>query len=118
MLRNRDILFHGHYISEEDINKLDEEGKIYLFEIYNKDLSAHSTGRDNLHTMYLKNIFSEDNLKNICIELNGEAELFYRKSSMKSNITHKKDTILVNKTYINETGVRVSLSDDRLYEGL
>lgn len=100
------------YISEEDINKLDEEGKIYLFEIYNKDLSAHSTGRDNLHTMYLKNIFSEDNLKNICIELNGEAELFYRKSSMKSNITHKKDTILVNKTYINETGVRVSLSDE------
>ena len=40
------------------------------------------------------------------------AELFYRKSSMKSNITHKKDTILVNKTYINETGVRVSLSDE------
>ena len=72
-------------------------------------MSAHSTGRDNLHTMYLKNIFSEDNLKNICI---GEAELFYRKSSMKSNITHKKDTILVNKTYINETGVRVSLSDE------
>lgn len=100
------------YISEADINRLDEEGKIYLFEIYNKDLSAHSTGRDNLHTMYLKNIFSEDNLKNICIELNGEAELFYRKSSMKSNITHKKDTILVNKTYINETGVRVSLSDE------
>ena len=30
--------------------------------------------------MYLKNIFSEDNLKNICIELNGNAELFYRKS--------------------------------------
>lgn len=100
------------YISEEDINKLDEEGKIYLFEIYNKDLSAHSTGRDNLHTMYLKNIFSEDNLKNICIELNGNTELFYRKSSMKRNITHKKDTVLVNKTYINEAGVRVSLTDE------
>ena len=55
------------YISEADINRLDEEGKIYLFEIYNKDLSSHSTGKDNLHTMYLKNIFSEDNLKNICI---------------------------------------------------
>ena len=100
------------YISEADINKLDEEGKIYLFEIYNKDLSAHSTGRDNLHTMYLKNIFSEDNLKNICIELNGNTELFYRKSSMKRNITHKKDTVLVNKTYINEAGVRVSLTDE------
>uniref|UniRef100_UPI00402A80B1 type V CRISPR-associated protein Cas12a/Cpf1 n=1 Tax=[Lactobacillus] rogosae TaxID=706562 RepID=UPI00402A80B1 len=94
------------YISEADINRLDEEGKIYLFEIYNKDLSSHSTGKDNLHTMYLKNIFSEDNLKNICIELNGNAELFYRKSSMKRNITHKKDTVLVNKTYINEAGVR------------
>ena len=100
------------YISEADINRLDEEGKIYLFEIYNKDLSSHSTGKDNLHTMYLKNIFSEDNLKNICIELNGNAELFYRKSSMKRNITHKKDTVLVNKTYINEAGVRVSLTDE------
>lgn len=100
------------YISEADINRLDEEGKIYLFEIYNKDLSSHSTGKDNLHTMYLKNIFSEDNLKNICIELNCNAELFYRKSSMKRNITHKKDTVLVNKTYINEAGVRVSLTDE------
>ena len=100
------------YISEADINRLDEEGKIYLFEIYNKDLSSHSTGKDNLHTMYLKNIFSEDNLKNICIELNGNAELFYRKSSMKRNITHKKDIVLVNKTYINEAGVRVSLTDE------
>lgn len=100
------------YISEADINRLDEEGKIYLFEIYNKDLSSHSTGKDNLHTMYLNNIFSEDNLKNICIELNGNAELFYRKSSMKRNITHKKDTVLVNKTYINEAGVRVSLTDE------
>lgn len=100
------------YISEADINRLDEEGKIYLFEIYNKDLSSHSTGKDNLHTMYLKNIFSEDNLKNICIELNGNAEFFYRKSSMKRNITHKKDTVLVNKTYINEAGVRVSLADE------
>lgn len=100
------------YISEADINRLDEEGKIYLFEIYNKDLSSHSTGKDNLHTMYLKNIFSEDNLKNICIELNGNAEIFYRKSSMKRNITHKKDTVLVNKTYINEAGVRVSLTDE------
>ncbi len=100
------------YISGADINRLDEEGKIYLFEIYNKDLSLHSTGKDNLHTMYLKNIFSEDNLKNICIELNGNAELFYRKSSMKRNITHKKDTVLVNKTYINEAGVRVSLTDE------
>ena len=80
------------YISEADINRLDEEGKIYLFEIYNKDLSSHS--------------------KNICIELNGNAELFYRKSSMKRNITHKKDTVLVNKTYINEAGVRVSLTDE------
>ena len=31
---------------------------------------------------------------------------------MKRNITHKKDTVLVNKTYINEAGVRVSLTDE------
>ena len=77
------------YISEADINKLDEEGKIYLFQIYNKDFAENSTGKENLHTMYFKNIFSEENLKNIVIKLNGQAELFYRKASVKNPVKHR-----------------------------
>lgn len=88
------------YISEEDINRLDEEGKIYLFQIYNKDFSDKSNGTANLHTMYLKNLFSEENLKNIVLKLNGEAELFFRKSSIKNPVIHKKYSVLVNKSYI------------------
>lgn len=78
------------YISEADINKLDEEGKIYLFQIYNKDFAENSTGKENLHTMYFKNIFSEENLKDIIIKLNGQAELFYRRASVKIQLSIKR----------------------------
>ena len=47
--------------------------------------------KENLHTMYLKNLFSEENLKNIVLKLNGEAEVFFRKSSIKKPIIHKKE---------------------------
>lgn len=104
------------YISEADINKLDEEGKIYLFQIYNKDFAENSTGKENLHTMYFKNIFSEENLKDIIIKLNGQAELFYRRASVKNPVKHKKDSVLVNKTYKNQLDngdvVRIPIPDD------
>ena len=69
-------------ISEEYINKLVKEGKLYLFQIYNKDFSKYSQGTPNLHTMYWKAIFDEDNLKNVVYQLNGGAEVFYRKKSI------------------------------------
>ena len=43
--------------------------------------------------MYLKNLFSEENLKDIVLKLNGEAEIFFRKSSIKNPIIHKKRSI-------------------------
>ena len=49
--------------------------------------------------MYLKNLFSEENLNDIVLKLNGEAEIFFRKSSIKNPIIHKKGSILVNRTY-------------------
>ena len=85
--------------TEKDIDLLQEKGQLYLFQIYNKDFSKKSTGNDNLHTMYLKNLFSEENLKDIVLKLNGEAEIFFRKSSIKNPIIHKKGSILVNRTY-------------------
>lgn len=104
------------YISEEDINRLDEDGQIYLFQIYNKDFSEKSTGKANLHTMYLKNLFSEENLKDIVLKLNGKAELFFRKSSIKCPVIHEKGSCLVNKT-ITETDengleIRMPIPDD------
>lgn len=86
-------------ISENYINNLVNSGKLYLFQIYNKDFAEKSTGRKNLHTLYWENLFSEENLRDICLKLNGEAELFFRpKSENLKETKHKKGSVLVNKT--------------------
>lgn len=69
-------------IDEVYINKLIDEGKLYLFQIYNKDFSPHSKGRPNLHTLYWKALFSKENLNNTVYKLNGQAEIFFRKKSI------------------------------------
>ena len=76
---------------------MNEKGQLYLFQIYNKDFSDKSTGTKNLHTMYFENLFSEENLKNIVLKLDGNAEVFFRKSSIKQPIIHKKGSIFVKK---------------------
>lgn len=80
-------------VSSEYIDSLVEEGKLYLFQIYNKDFSTYSKGNPNLHTIYWKMLFDEKNLQNVVYKLNGEAEVFYRKASIdKENmIVHKKN---------------------------
>ena len=86
-------------ISENLINSLVDSGKLYLFQIYNKDFAEKSTGKKNLHTLYWENLFSQENLNDVCLKLNGEAELFFRpKSENIKEIKHEKDSILVNKT--------------------
>lgn len=69
-------------IDSQYIDNLVEQGKLYLFQIYNKDFSTHSYGNKNLHTLYFKELFSSDNLQNVIYKLNGEAEIFYRKASL------------------------------------
>lgn len=68
------------YIEEKVAN-----GELYLFQIYNKDFSKNKKGRgkDNLHTSYWKLLFSEENLKDVVLKLNGQAEIFYRPASIK-----------------------------------
>ena len=86
-------------ISENLINSLVDSGKLYLFQIYNKDFAEKSTGKKNLHTLYWENLFSQENLNDVCLKLNGEAELFFRpKSENIKEIKHEKGSILVNKT--------------------
>ena len=91
-------------ISKEYIDKLVEEGKIYLFQIYNKDFSKYSKGTPNIHTMYWKALFDEDNLKNVVYKLNGQAEIFYRKGSIEKEniITHKANNPIENKNIDNK----------------
>ena len=88
-------------ISEQYIDQLVNEGKLYLFEIYNKDFSKYSKGKPNLHTIYWNNLFSPDNLKNVVYKLNGEAEIFFREKSLERKITHEKNKPIDNKNPIN-----------------
>lgn len=64
------------------LNELVSQDKIYLFQIYNKDFSRYSKGNPNLHTLYWKALFDEENIKNVIYKLNGQAEIFYREKSV------------------------------------
>ena len=85
------------YVAEEEIEKAVKEGKLYLFQIYNKDFSEKSTGTPNLHTIYWKELFTEENLKTPIFKLNGEAEIFYRPASIENPFIHKENSILIRK---------------------
>jgi hypothetical protein len=83
----REVEHQGYKINFQNIDAsyidtLVEEGKVYLFQIYNKDFSAFSKGKPNLHTIYWKAVFDEENLKDVVYKLNGEAEVFFRKKSL------------------------------------
>lgn len=88
-------------ISVQYIDELVENGKLFLFQIYNKDFSTYSKGTPNLHTMYWKALFDEDNLKDVVYKLNGGAEIFYRKKSIEYKITHPKNQAIKNKNELN-----------------
>lgn len=86
-------------VEESKIQNFVDSGKLYLFQIYNKDFAEKSTGKKNLHTLYWEYLFSEENLRNVCLKLNGEAELFFRpKNENVKEIKHEKGSVLVNRT--------------------
>ena len=84
------------YIKEKIKNE-----ELYLFQIYNKDFSKYSKGKPNLHTEYFRLLFDPKNLKDIVFKLNGKAEIFYRKKSIKKEVVHKKGDYLQNKNTKN-----------------
>ncbi len=91
-------------ISKDSIENLVEEGKLYLFRIWNKDFSEFSKGTPNLHTLYWKMLFDERNLQDVVFMLNGQgAEVFYRKASIKpeNRIIHKANQPIANKNELN-----------------
>ena len=91
-------------ISESYIYRLVDEGKLYLFQIWNKDFSDYSKGTPNMHTLYWKALFDKANLADVVYKLNGQAEVFYRKRSLqKENTTvHKAKQPIKNKNTQNE----------------
>ena len=106
-------------VSVSYINQLVEEGKLYLFQIYNKDFSPYSKGTPNMHTLYWKMLFDERNLADVVYKLNGGAEVFFRKHSIKvDKPTHPANHPIANKNTQNkkkESVFAYDLIKDRRY---
>lgn len=107
------------YVSVSFIEKLVDEGKMYLFQIYNKDFSDYSKGTPNMHTLYWKALFDERNLADVVYKLNGQAEMFYRKKSINNTPpTHPANHPIQNKNKDNkkkESVFEYNLIKDRRY---
>jgi CRISPR-associated protein Cpf1 len=90
-------------IDESYINHLIDDGKLYLFQVYNKDFSPFSKGTPNMHTLYWKMLFDKNNLTDTVYKLNGEAEVFFRKSSIsqKNRVVHKANESIKSKNDLN-----------------
>lgn len=106
-------------VSVAFIHRLVEEGKMYLFQLYNKDFSEYSKGTPNMHTLYWKALFDERNLADVVYKLNGQAEMFYRKKSIDSQLpTHPAGCPISNKNSQNpkkESLFTYDLIKDRRY---
>ena len=90
-------------VATKIIDKLVDDGKVYLFQLHNKDFSPNSKGTPNLHTIYWKLLFDEENINDVVYKLNGEAEMFFRKKSIEdgAKITHLKNKDIDNKNSLN-----------------
>lgn len=90
-------------VSSAYIRQLVDEGKLYLFQIWNKDFSEYSKGTPNMHTLYWNMLFDERNLADTVYKLNGQAEVFYRKRSLELDKTaiHRANHPIANKNSQN-----------------
>lgn len=106
-------------VSVSYIDSLVDEGKMYLFQLYNKDFSEYSKGTPNMHTLYWKALFDERNLTDVVYKLNGQAELFYREKSIDcTHPTHPANHPILNKNKDNkkkESVFEYDLIKDRRY---
>lgn len=85
-------------ISRSELDKMVDDGKIYLFEVYTRSLSGKPV-RKNIHSLMFINAFTDSDF----FRLNGGIEVFYRPALIEKDekgdyITHKKGSVLVNKT--------------------
>ncbi len=84
-------------IPVRQINDWIDNGQLYLFQLYNKDYAEGAHGRKNLHTLYWENLFTDENLSNLVLKLNGQAELFCRPQSIKKPVSHKMGSKMLNR---------------------
>lgn len=85
------------------IDRFVENGQLYLFEIWSKDFSPKAHGKPDLSTLYWRAVFDPRNKRDNVYRLNGGAEVFYRKASIKEQdiIRHKAGEPISAKNPLN-----------------
>jgi hypothetical protein len=99
-------------IDEKTVMQAVENKELFLFKIYNKDFSSFkkNNSKENIHTKYWKDLFSEENLKNPLLALNANGKIFFRKDQ--SNKLSQRN----NLTYIDKkTGETKKVLEHRRY---
>lgn len=91
-------------INYSELLRLVENGKMYLFQIYNKDFELDQSlqkegynfkvdGKKNVHTMYFESLFHNHNMQNpngAVMKLSGGGEIFFRPKSIDATQEKRK----------------------------
>lgn len=106
-VENQSYSFQFINVADSVVNDFIETGKLFLFQIYNKDFAPGAHGTPNKFTLYWKALFASDNLANITFALKGEgAELFLRNPVIKDPVVHQKGSKLVNRVTTDGEPIR------------
>lgn len=106
-------------INFDELKNLTKEKRLYLFQIYNKNFKLDENltpenykfkwnGKDSVHTLYFKWLFSEENLQNknwVNLKLSWWGEIFFRPKAIDEEIDIKRKTkidVVKNKRYTQE----------------
>lgn len=94
------------YITKRFVKEQNEQGHLFLFEIYSQDLSPNHRGKKDRQTQILEKLFTKENTENCekliphC-RLAGGTKLIYRPASLSIDNTtiHKAGEPILNKTH-------------------
>ena len=91
-------------IDSSYIDSLVDDGDMFMFRLYCKDFSPYSKGTPDIHTMYFKQLFSQENIDNQVFGLGGNSQLRFRPASLRLEDTpvHKANKPIANKNPLND----------------
>lgn len=87
-------------VSVSYIDRLVEDGYLYLFRLWHKDFSERSKGVPDLSTLYWRALFDERNIRSTVFKLNGKASILFRRHSIEPGLAtvHRANGIIPHKS--------------------
>ena len=107
------------FLTVENIDPYINSGDIYMFQIYSRHLCGTSgkNGHTSLYTEYFKELFSEENAKNVVYKLASMVDVFYRprKIKLEDTIIHPAGVPIPYKTKDGSRVFAYDIIKDRRY---